>query len=326
MRHLPFASNFFLSAFHSDRDSRLGHGVYCAQMKVGVLRFSALGDLALVLPFIRALTVKPVILTMPLGQALYQDEFETFAVLKDKSLASLYRFVRDVRRLKLDVLVDLQSNDRSRLLTRFSGAGRLYERRNKARTLPATETWLKTLEPSGLLGTLDLAFTPKPRDYIVLNAGSSAAWLSKRLPAAKWREISALLHERFGLPFVLTGAADERDYVADIAKQLAGRSENRAGQTSIQELKHLLAGAFLTVSTDSAAMQIAAAMKTPTIGLFGATNWVRSAPFGPWSRTVYDKTYYPDGTPPAENIRECLPFYDHIDISGAVEELAPYLA
>ena len=295
-------------------------------MKTGVLRLSALGDLALALPFIRALKVKPVILTMPAGQALYGDEFDTFVVLRDKSARSVFRFALALRRERLDALIDLQSNDRSRLITRFAGAGRVYERRFKAHVCSATEAWQKIMEPSGLLGPLDLSFAPKPREYIVLNMGSSPAWLSKRLPDAKWREISALLHERFGLPFVLTGSADEREYVAGVARQLAGRAENRAGQTSIPQLKQLLAGAFLTVSTDSAAMQIAAAMKTPTIGLFGATNWIRSAPFGPWSRTVYDAAFYPDGVPPALNTRAIRPCYEHLDIAKALDELAPYLA
>lgn len=294
-------------------------------MKLGVLRFSALGDLALAMPFLRALTVKPAILTMPPGKALLGDEFDDFVVMNDKSVLSQTRFLLSLRKEHFDTIVDLQSNDRSRVMTRLSGAGRIFERNFPPRVHSATEAWRRILEPSGLLGPLDLTFRPKPRNYIVLNTGSSPAWLSKRLPDAKWTEISALLHERFGLPFVLTGSPDERDYVSHVAGLLAGRAENRAGQTSIQQLKHLLAGAFLTVSTDSAAMQISAAMKTPTIGLFGATNWVRSAPFGPWSRTVFDRTVYPDGRPPAENCRECRPFYDRIDISAALDELKPYL-
>ena len=294
-------------------------------MKLGVLRFSALGDLALALPFLRALKVKPAIITMPIGQALLDDEFESFVVMKDKSVASHVRVVCALRRERLDVLIDLQSNDRSRIMTRFSGADRLFERTFAPHVCSAVEAWQRIIEPSGLMGPLDLTFVPKPRDYIVLNMGSSQAWLSKRLPDAKWRDIGVLLHERFGLPFVLTGSPDERDYVAGVARHLPGRVENRAGQTSIQQLKRLLAGAYLTVSTDSAAMQISGAMKTPTIGLFGATNWARSAPFGPWSRTVYDKAYYPDDVPPAVNSRECKPFYDHIDISGALGGLTPYL-
>ncbi len=294
-------------------------------MKLGVLRFSALGDLALAMPYLRALTVKPVVLTMPAGQALLCDEFDAFVVMKDKSVLSQARFVLALRRERFDALADLQSNDRTRVMTRLAGAGRVFDRTFEAHVYAASEAWRRILEPSGLLGPLDLTFAPKPRDYIVLNVGSSPAWLSKRLPDAQWRTISGLLHERFGLPFVLTGSADEREYVGRVAGVLAGRAENRAGQTSIQQLKQLLAGAFLTVSTDSAAMQISAAMKTPTIGLFGATNWVRSAPFGPWSRTVYDRTFYPDGQPPAENTRVCRYFYDHIDIAGALDELTPYL-
>jgi len=294
-------------------------------MKLGVLRFSALGDLALALPFLRALTVKPVVATMPIGQALLGDEFDAFVVMKDKSVVSHVRFAWALRRERLDALIDLQSNDRSRFLTRFAGAGRLYERTFAPHVCSAVEAWQRIIAPSGLMGPLDLAFAPKPRDYIVINAGSSAAWLSKRLPLGKWREIGAQLHERFGLPFVLTGSPDERDYVGSVARELAGKVENRAGQTSVQQLKHLLAGAYLTVSTDSAAMQISAAMKTPTIGLFGATNWVRSAPFGPWSRVVYDKVFYPDGTPPAVNSRECRACYDHIEIADALQSLTPYL-
>jgi len=293
-------------------------------MKTGVLRFSALGDLALALPFIRALKVKPIVVTMPLGQALLSDEFESFVTLKDKSVSSHIRFVLALRRERLDALIDLQSNDRSRFMTRLSGAGRVYERTFAPHVYSALEAWQKIIEPSGLMGPLDFTFAPKPRDYIVLNMGSSAAWLSKRLPDAKWREIGALLNERFGLPFVLTGSPDEREYVAAIARGLPGRIENRAGQTSIPQLKRLLAGAYLTVSTDSAAMHISAAMKTPTIGLFGATNWERSAPFGPWSRAVYDRVFFPDGVPPAENLRECRAYYDHLDIAEALQSLAPY--
>ena len=292
-------------------------------MKLGVLRFSALGDVALALPFIRALKIKPTVATMPQGQALLCDEFESFVTLKDKSVAAHARFAWALRRERLDALIDLQSNDRSRFLTRLSGADRLYERTFAPHVYSAVEAWRKIMEPSGLLGPLDQLFAPKPRDYVVLNMGSSPAWQSKRLPEAKWVEIGARLNERFGLPLVLTGAPDEREYVAVIARRLPGKVENRAGQTTVQQLKRLLAQAHLTVSTDSAAMHISAAMKTPTIGLFGATNWERSAPFGPWSRTVYDKVFYRDGVPPAVNSRECRPYYDHIDISEALESLSP---
>lgn len=293
-------------------------------IKVGVIRFGALGDVAMALPFLRALTIKPLVITAPAGRELLSDEFVDFVVMDGKSIMAQARFLRELRRQRLDVLIDLQSNDRSRVMSRMAGAGKIFERDFPPRALPAAAAWQKILAASGLLGPLDLTFTPKPRNYIALNAGSSPQWLSKRLPDRKWHEISALLRERFNLPFVLTGSPDEREYAAHVARHIEGPAEIRAGQTSLQELKRLLAGAFLTVSTDSAAMHISAAMKTPTIGVFGATDWIRSAPFGPWARVVYDRARYPDGVPPAQNLQSPGPYYDHVDIAETLQSLSGY--
>ena len=90
-------------------------------------------------------------------------------------------------------------------------------------------------------------------------------------------------------------------------------------------MKALLGGAFLTISTDSAAMHISAAQKTPTIGLFGATNWLRSAPLGPWATALYDRTRYPDGRPPIPNLEAPGPYYDGIDLNEGLARLAPFL-
>ncbi len=294
------------------------------KVKVGVMRFGALGDVALALPFLRALTIKPLVITASAGRELLSDEFSDFVVLESKSIMAQARVLLELRRRRLDVLIDLQSNDRSRVMSRMAGAGKIFERDFPPRALPAAAAWQKILAASGLLGPLDLTFTPKPRNYIALNAGSSPQWLSKRLPDRKWREISALLRERFNLPFVLTGSPEEREYVEHLAGHIEGPAENRAGQTSLKELKRLLAGAFLTVSTDSAAMHISAAMKTPTIGIFGATDWTRSAPFGPWTRVVYDRVHYPDGVPPAQNIQTAGPYYDHVDITVALQGLSGF--
>jgi len=294
-------------------------------MKVGVMRFSALGDIAYTLPFLRALTVKPLIVTTPLGRELLRDEFDDFLLLKSKRLADLFSLVVELRRRRFDRLIDLQNNDRSWAIGALSGARQRYTNRGMPRGVPTYDNMLRILEPSGLLGPLDTEFRPKPREYIVLNAGSSPKWASKRLPTAKWRAFAERLAERFGLPFVLTGAADEVDYVAELAKHLPGEVRNLAGRTSLPELKALLGGAYLTVSTDSAAMHIAAAQKTPTIGLFGATNWLRSAPFGPWSTVLYDRSRYADGRPPIPNLEASGPYYDHIDLNEGLERLAPFL-
>jgi len=293
--------------------------------RVGVMRFSALGDLAAALPVLRAMQPVPTIITSPLGRELFQDEFPDFIVLANKSGRAAIRCIRDVRARHFDCLVDLQCNDRSRLLRTLAGRGAVLTNHGIPSWRPTTNVLYDVVQPTGCVGPLDLSFTPKTRTFIVLHVGSSPAWASKRLPLRKWEEISRCLHDRFGLPFVLTGAPDEQPYVIEVARSLVGSTEVVAGKTSVPELKRLLADAWLTVSTDSGPMHLSAAMKTPTIGLFGPTNWIRSAPFGPWAVALYDRVFYPTGEPPWPNRRDAADYFQQLDITAGLTKLASYL-
>lgn len=294
-------------------------------MNIAALRFSALGDIACSLPFLRALKTKPVIVTTPIGRELLKDEFDEFLTLKSKKLADVWALVAQIRKQHFDVFIDLQNNDRSLMIDWLNGARKTYTNKGIPRSIPTFENMMGILTPTGLLGELDTVFEPKPHEYIVLNTGSSAKWASKRLPANKWQEFAALLLKRYKLPFVLTGSPDEADYVASLADKLPGDVRNYAGKTSQQELKTLLKKAFLVISTDSAPMHIAAAMKTPVVGLFGATNWIRSAPYGHWATVLYDRTVYPDGQPPIPNRTKPGAYYDRINLAEGLDQLASSL-
>jgi ADP-heptose:LPS heptosyltransferase len=294
-------------------------------MKTAVIKFSALGDIACAMPFLRAIKVKPAIITTPMGQELLKDEFDDFLILKSRKLSDVLALTSQIRKRRFDILIDMQNNDRSRAIDTLSGIKRKFTNRGMPRGIPAYDNALRILDPSGLFGEIDTRFEPKPRDYIVLNTGSSAKWVSKRLPDHKWQEFAAILQARYQLPLILTGSPPEVNYVTELAEKLPGEIRNLAGKTSLQDLKKTLKNAFLTVSTDSAAMHISAAMKTPTIGLFGATNWVRSRPFGPWATALYDQTFYPDGQPPVPNREECDPYYEQIDLTEGLDQLAPFL-
>lgn len=293
---------------------------------VGIMRFSALGDVALLLPLLRAMQPRPVIVTSPAGRALLADEFDDFAILPSKRLPDMLRLIVQLRRRRLDLMVDLHHNRRTRAICAFAGIRAIHLERDPASARSTFERLRNQLASAGLLNDLDLQFQPKPRNYIVLNAGSSPRWQSKRLPDEKWREIAGVLRARFGLPLVLTGSADETDYIARVTGAIGPPAENRAGRTSLPELKRLLADAWLVVSTDSAAMHLAVAMKTPTVGIFGATNWRGAAPFGPWFTAVFDRTFYPDAQPPPRNRQERLNYYDHVDIREGLDRLAPFLS
>ena len=306
--------------------------------KLLLIKLSALGDLAQVEPFLPCIADKYQItlLTSPVGYAYYQDNenINDFIVLEDKRVRTLLKTIPKYIG-QYDVVLDLQGNDRSAVLSFFSfkpvyGCHTKYYRYEplsdyeKKFIVKASVLHRVTLSTIKQLPGVDVkfpSFAARHGEYIVLNMGASPGWESKRIPAAEWRKISRYLTDRYGLPYVLTGSSDEFDYIETTARQLVGKYENLAGKTSMQDLKKILAEAALTVSTDSGPMQISAVKQTPTIGLFGATNWIRSAPFGYWSKAVFSKQVYADGIPPETSLRDSGSYYSGIDVRDGIAEL-----
>lgn len=307
-----------------------------------MVRFSALGDLASTAPFLScaAQTHAITLLTSPLGKAYFSDAdfIQKVLVLKDKRLFTLVKMIPQVIR-PFDYFVDLHGNDRSRFLSWFARGKKLSNYVRDYRNL-TPEDGLVNYVKLGSAGQFDyfsilsmlpgyrfqpVSFIPKPHDYIVLNIGSSEKWCSKRLPLEKWQEIVGVLLERYGLPFVFTGSSDELDYITMVASALPGKHEIVAGKTDLPALKALLRHAFLTVSTDSGPMHMSAVEGTPTIGLFGPTNWIRSAPFGPWSTVLFDSVRYPDSQPPPKSLLAVDDYFKHIDIRDGLEAIRDYL-
>ena len=311
--------------------------------KLLVIKLSALGDLAQVEPFLPSLAKQYSVtfLTSPLGYAYYQDcgYIDDFIILENKKISSLLKIIPKYFN-QYDYVLDLQGNDRSSVLSFFafkpvySYHSKYYHYENltefdKAFIREKSVLHEVTFSTIKQLPSVEIAFQPfipHQGQHIVLNMGASPGWESKRLPAECWNQISAFLTDKFNLPFLLTGSAEEKEYISTVAKDLTGNYENVAGKTSLPELKDILKNAALTVSTDSGPMQISAVQQTPTIGLFGATNWVRSAPYGNWSETVYSKDVYPDGRPPAKSLKSVGAYYKNIDIAQAISSLEPFIA
>jgi ADP-heptose:LPS heptosyltransferase len=293
------------------------------EQRIAVMKFSALGDIARTLPFLRQTGPETCIITSPLGKAFLEDEFSDFIVLPNKSYISQFRLIQEIRKRRFDHLIDLQGNDRCRFFTKIVERTSCTEVHNgydaNSKHRPFSELAIKVWTAA----KAKQIFEPKPREYIVLNCGSSAKWAAKRPPAWKWVEFASSLQDRYDLPFKLTGSADELDLVNNIAKELPGDVEVLAGQTSLAGLKPILKSAFLVVSTDSAAMHIAAAEKTPVIGIFGSTS-TTYLPNYPWCQALYDPIYYPDGQLP-----KCTDkvdgYYDHINLEEGLIALQAYL-
>jgi heptosyltransferase-3 len=126
----------------------------------------------------------------------------------------------------------------------------------------------------------------------------ASRWAFKCWPAERVAALCDALAAR-GLPIVLTSAPDANE-MALIAAVQAARARSAvtcprsgvpgtqsepaptldlSGQLSLKELAALAARARLFVGVDSAPMHIAAAMGTPTVGIFGPSG---DREWGPW--------------------------------------------
>ncbi len=117
--------------------------------------------------------------------------------------------------------------------------------------------------------------------YVVLHPGARAP--ERRWPAERFARV-ALALARQGLQIVITGSAQERSLAQAVQHHIAAqagaapRLYNLAGRTSLGALAVLLQGASLLVSNDTGASHLAAALKTPSVILFLASDPLRWAP------------------------------------------------
>jgi heptosyltransferase-3 len=111
-------------------------------------------------------------------------------------------------------------------------------------------------------------------------------WQYKEWPHENWADIINWLQEELGISIAIVGSADERSKSEYIAGLCRGNVYNLTGKTTLSELAGVLRYSFLHVGVDSAAPHIAAAVGTPTITIYGPSDWKEWAPQGKMHRVV----------------------------------------
>jgi ADP-heptose:LPS heptosyltransferase len=142
--------------------------------------------------------------------------------------------------------------------------------------------------------------TERPR--VLLAPGSSTRMPEKRWP--HYAELARLLAVSAGATVGVTYGPGEEPLVEPIP---ARRPD---APPPLLELIALLATADLVIANDSAPMHLAAQLGTPTLGLFGPTDPVRFAPWGP--RAAFLRAPGPcatcdRGAPRGVDTHACLP-------------------
>ena len=240
-------------------------------------------------------------------------------VVNDRSSASggasIPGAIRELRRGRYDVALDLQGLIKSAVLARLSGAARVIGFTSSyARERLAPIFYTEAHDPGsggvrdqdegrhvvqinlGLLQSLGVQSGPAEFPIGVVDSGAArgvseatggryallnpgAAWPNKRWPPDRLGAVAQALRERHGLRSAVLWGPGEQPLALEVVTHSAGAAI-LAPATTIVDLVALARGAALMVSGDTGPTHIAAAVGTPLVALFGPTRPERN---GPWS-------------------------------------------
>lgn len=116
-------------------------------------------------------------------------------------------------------------------------------------------------------------------EIIGLHPGSH--WTCQQWSAEQWAALADDLIAQHDARLVITGTDDERDLARAIIERMTSDSTkvvDATGRTSIMQFAALIQRMRLLVCVNSAASQVALAMKTPVVNLVGYENPVWTAP------------------------------------------------
>lgn len=230
-------------------------------------------------------------------------------------------FFRNLRRLRCDLAIDLRTGTRGAIMAFMSGAGqrigfyaedgrlwrnRLFTslfRRDYTPDLHVIDYLLCLLEAFGITTeqrSPELAVAGGKQEKIRFLLEREGIFQDKKLVAVqpfslwqykewgkeKYVTLIRWLVAEYGAAVLVTGSAAERERAEEIVRSCGAGCYNFAGETSIAMYAALLQQCQFFIGVDSAGLHIAAAVGTPTIGIFGPSSPVSWAPVGRYHLVV----------------------------------------
>ena len=129
------------------------------------------------------------------------------------------------------------------------------------------------------------------RPLVAIHPGSPIArkqWMRGRYAAlADW-----LIHEKHA-HILFVGVEAEIPIVTDIQTAMCGEAVSIAGETTLTQLASILHQCDVFIGNDSGPMHLAAAVGTPTVGLYGPGDPTRFGPAGEKCQTIRGRSHCP---------------------------------
>ena len=280
-------------------------------MHICIVRLSAIGDVILTVPMVRAIQA-----SMPHARITWITGRGAFEILKDlsgveflvidkpKSLKDYFRFWYLMRAYQFDVLLALQASFRTNVLyplirakrkvgfdsTRARDGHRWFVKeaiafkeqhllegflsfaKHIGANIQPQPTWQLAISQTEYDWVLEHLHTP----YIVINPAASKA--ERNWPMNNYVLLIQKIQTQYPkINIVLTGAPND----LHAAKQITAQVEvvNMVGQTSLKQLAAVLDKAIVLIAPDTGPVHIATAMHTPVIGLYAVITSRLSGPY-----------------------------------------------
>jgi len=230
---------------------------------------------------------------------------------KDRGIPGFWKLTERLRKYRFDKIIDFQNNIRTHLLAFFCMPQASYGYRNKklgrllshgipddAQNVPPVAHQFIILKDLGIVysdkvrlqlwpRTDDLAYArdffqsewidQKNHKIVGINISASARWETKNWPLKTMAECCDLLAAD-NIRVVITGMEKDKSAAGKLVKLAKSRPALMVGKTTILQLTAVIKYCSVYVTSDSAPLHIAAAMKVPVVALFGPTDPMRHLP------------------------------------------------
>lgn len=300
------------------------------QKHILVIRLSAMGDVAMVVPVLRAFTeqypdVKLTVLTKPFFKPFFRDlnNVEVFeAQIKDqhKGILGLWKLSKQLKTLKFDVVADLHNVLRSKILKLFFFGKKVVQidkGREEKKALINEQVFkqLKTthqryadvFEQLGYSINIDQPSFPKKANlsstYLDIIGTDAKPWIGiapfaafkgKMYPIHLMSAVVEALSQTHKV--ILFGAGKDEIKTLDALASSKQNVINLAGRLSLDEELDIISNLDLMVSMDSSNAHMAAMLGVKVITIWGVTH--PFAGFLPFNHTIdsailADRSLYP---------------------------------
>ena len=101
----------------------------------------------------------------------------------------------------------------------------------------------------------------------------------KRWPKERFARLADWLVNNYNASIILFGGTEEADLADDINELMPSKPLIMTGKTTLGEAAALIEKCNLFISNDSGLSHVACAVNTPTIGIYGPTNYKRTGSF-----------------------------------------------